>query len=101
MAGAVFSSNSKSSTNEVLNKYGPTSTSALLSSSSSISNMMSGMNKFESLTRERKLEKISNYSPCQFENCKCNGFKDNNNNSSSTKEELCKTCSHEQSVYFY
>ena len=92
MAGAVFSSNSKSSTNEVLNKDGPTSTSALLSasSSSSISNMMSGMNKFESLTRERKLEKISNYSPCQFENCKCNGYK-------VISESInCKTCSHNQ-----
>jgi histone acetyltransferase len=94
MAGAVFSSshNSKSSsTNESLNKDGPTSTSALLSSSTS--NMTSGMNnlnKLDLLSRERKLEKISNYSPCQSEDCKCNGYKVISDSIN------CKTCSHNQ-----
>jgi hypothetical protein len=29
----------------------------------------------EGWTREKKLEKISQYSACQVETCKCNGFK--------------------------
>jgi histone acetyltransferase len=93
MAGAVFSSstNSKSSTSEALNKDGPSSTSALLSPTSSMStSAMSNLNKFELLSRDRKLEKISNYSPCQSENCKCNGYK------VISESVSCKTCSHNQ-----
>jgi hypothetical protein len=53
-------------------------------------------------TRVRKIEKLSFYSACQNENCKCNGWKNPVNEQQMTKnnEPICKTCSHIQSMFF-
>lgn len=47
----------------------------------------------KNLSKERKLDKISHYTTCQEDNCKCNGFKQNE-----SKTE-CKTCAHDQSCH--
>lgn len=57
------------------------------------SDIASNKNLVKNLSKERKLDKISHYSSCQEENCKCNGFKPKE-----SKDE-CKTCTHDQSSH--
>lgn len=79
----------------------------------SVSSTATQMSKYQQQvvdgwTREKKLEKISQYSACQVDTCKCNGFKsstntnDNNNNNSEQESATssCKFCSHLLSKHF-
>jgi histone acetyltransferase len=47
-------------------------------------------NALETWPRERKIRKLAYYAGCQVENCKCNGWK----NQDEQSIQLCKTCSH-------
>ena len=58
-------------------------------------------NALENWPKSKKINKISHYSSCQAEECKCNGFKSVStvSGSESSRESLCKTCSHTQTEH--
>ena len=82
---------------------------SLINASNSVDQANYKKTALETWTRIRKIEKLSFYSACQNENCKCNGWKNPAVNepqqqqatakTSGVGEPLCKTCSHIQSMF--
>jgi histone acetyltransferase len=69
-----------------------------------------GDNPIESWSKERKLEKLANYSACQASECKCFGFKvpiqaETSSGTTGTgamasqKAEMCRACAHGQAEH--
>lgn len=58
-----------------------------------------GSNPIEHWSKEKKLEKLANYSACQANECKCFGYKVPVHEVSK-KDDLCRACSHSQSKIF-
>ena len=79
-------------------------TNSMIHAAASIDQASYKKTALETWTRARKIEKLAFYSACQYENCKCNGWKNpavnvNEHQVSKNVEPICKTCSHIQSEF--
>jgi histone acetyltransferase len=53
-------------------------------------------NPIDTWSKDKKLEKLANYSACQTAECKCFGYKVPTSEPTSRKDDTCRACSHAQ-----